>query len=158
MNVNQNEAQQQQQEEQQEPDLDVLDSDNNMHVPEMNQVFMHLGLSPIAAQEFINNGITTPGELRTLESEDLNHLIKQTLRDDMNGLFIPYKAQQSLHVIQYWMNCQYILGMAYSTDLIARQLMTEWIRKMKDEKEEKEVTKATADLFKAPKAFKKGTK
>jgi hypothetical protein len=59
----------------------------------MHQALIRLGLSPITAQEFINNGIISADELRTLDSEDLNHLIKQIHRDNMNGLFIPYKAQ-----------------------------------------------------------------
>ncbi len=59
----------------------------------MYQALIRLGLSPIAAQEFINNGIISADELWSLDSEDLNRLIKQIHRDNMNGLFIPYKAQ-----------------------------------------------------------------
>ncbi len=43
-----------------EPQIDEED-------PElMRQALIWLGLAPIAAQEFINNGITTPEELRVL--------------------------------------------------------------------------------------------
>lgn len=76
----------------------------------------------------------------------------------MNGLFIPYKAQQRLHAIRYWTNRQYLLGKDYDAHLITWQLAAEWIRQMKEDKEEKEITKATADLVKAPEAFKKDTK
>ena len=76
----------------------------------------------------------------------------------MNGLFIPYKAQQRLHAIRYWAHRQYLLGNDYDAHFVTQDLAMEWIRKMKDEKEEKEITKMTADLVKAPEAFKKDTK
>jgi hypothetical protein len=67
----------------------------------MRQALIRLGLAPIAAQEFINNGITTPEELRVLTSEHLFRLIKQIHRDNMNGIFIPYKLQQYVEAIMY---------------------------------------------------------
>ena len=109
-------------------------------------------------QEFINNGITSTEELRTLDTEDLNRLIKQIHRDNMNGLFIPYKAQQRLHALHYWAHRQYLLGRDYDALLITRELASEWINRMRDEKEEKDIAKTTADLIKAPEAFKKETK
>ena len=87
--------------------------DDDFHAHEMHEALRRLGLSPIAAQEFINNGITSTEELRTLDTEDLNRLIKQIHRDNMNGLFIPYKAQQRLHAIRYWAHRQYLLGRDY---------------------------------------------
>jgi hypothetical protein len=156
------EQQQQVAEEEEEPDPEpgfypeAIDPDDEAR--EMHRALVRIGLSPIAAQEFIMNGITSTEELRTLEIEDLNRLIKQIHRDNMNGLFIPYKAQQRIYVIRYWTNRQYILGRDYDATSITRQLAMDWIRHMKDEKEDKDVTKVTADLIKAPEVFKKDTK
>jgi hypothetical protein len=68
-----------------EPHIDADDDNNNPDL--MRQALIRLGLAPIAAQEFINNGITTPEELRVLSSEHLFRLIKQIHRDNMNGIF-----------------------------------------------------------------------
>ena len=157
-----NDEQQQVAEEEEEPDPEpglnpeAIDPDDEAR--EMHRALVRIGLSPIAAQEFIMNGITSTEELRTLEIEDLNRLIKQIHRDNMNGLFIPYKAQQRIYAIRYWTNRQYILGHNYDAASITRQLSVDWIRRMKDEKESKDATKATADLIKAPEVFKKDTK
>ncbi len=123
----------------------------------MHRALVHLGLSPIAAQEFIMNCITSMEDLRTLDAED-NCLIKQIHHNDMNGLSFPYKAQQCIYAIRYWTNHQYILGHNYNATSITWQLAVDWIQRMKDEKEVEDVTKATADLIKAPEAFKKDTK
>jgi hypothetical protein len=52
-------------------DVDVQDDDPEL----MRQALIRLGLAPIAAQEFINNGITTPEELRVMSSDHLFRLI-----------------------------------------------------------------------------------
>jgi hypothetical protein len=54
----------------------VDDNIGNIHVLTMHQALICLSLSPIMAQEFINNGITSTDELRTLDSEDPDHLTK----------------------------------------------------------------------------------
>jgi hypothetical protein len=54
-----------------------------------------LGLSELAANEFINNGVSNLNKLRTLTSEALDMLIKQIHRDNQGqGLFIPFFSQQ----------------------------------------------------------------
>jgi hypothetical protein len=88
----------------------------------MRQALIRLGLAPIAAQEFINNGITTPEKLRVMTSEHLFRLIKQIHRDNMNGIFIPYKSQQYVKAIMHWANRQHIIGAPYSPDLITHPL------------------------------------
>jgi hypothetical protein len=50
-----------------------------------------LGLSELAANKFINSGVTSLNKLRTLMSEALDKLIKQIHRDNQGqGLFIPF--------------------------------------------------------------------
>ncbi len=120
----------------------------------MHRALVHLELSPIAAQEFVMNCITSMGDLRTLDAED-NCLIKQIPHNGMNGLSFPYKAQQCIYAIRYLTNHQYILGHNYNATSITWQLAVDWIQCMKDEKEVEDVTKTTADLIKAPEAFKK---
>ncbi len=82
---------------------DQLNRDEDDPEP-MRQALIRLGLAPIAAQEFINNGITSTEELCVMSSDHLFHLIKQIHRDNMNGIFIPYKSQQCLEAILYWSN------------------------------------------------------
>jgi hypothetical protein len=139
-----------------EPHIDVDDDNNNPDL--MRQALIRLGLAPIAAQEFINNGITTPEELRVLSSEHLFRLIKQIHRDNMNGIFIPYKSQQYVEAVMYWTNRQHIIGAPYTADLITRPLAVEWIRRMKEEQVEKEARATLAAIVKAPESFKRETK
>jgi hypothetical protein len=74
-NVN-NEQQQQQEEEEEQPELEP---GLNPEVHEMHRALVCIGLSHIAAQEFIMNGITSTKELRTLDTEDLNCLIQHSI-------------------------------------------------------------------------------
>ncbi len=89
---------------------DNADDDNvDNNVPDidptpMRQAFMHLGLAPIAVQEFINNGILTPADLCV-----------------MNGKFIYIEA------ILYWTNHQHITGRPYEAQDITRNLAMLWI-------------------------------
>jgi hypothetical protein len=135
-------------------DIGVQDEDPEL----MHQALIRLGLAPIAAQEFINNGITTPEELRVMSSEHLFRLIKQIHRDNMNGIFIPYKSQQYVEAIMYWVNRQHIIGAPYHPGLITCLLATEWIRRMKEEQVEKEARVTISSIAKAPESFKCETK
>jgi hypothetical protein len=135
-----------------------VDIDDIILDPEpMRQAFLRLNLAPIAAQEFINNGIMTPEELRVMTSKHLFRLIKQIHRDNMNGIFIPYKSQQYLEAILYWTNRQYIIGAPYEPKMITQQLAINWISKMKEEQMEKDARTSTT-IVKAPESFKKEMK
>ncbi len=109
---------------------------------------MRLGLSEVAAREFINNGITNTHKLRILTADALDRLIKQIHRDNQGaGLFIPFKSQQYIHAVRFWANRMYILGTPYGADLITEELAMQWNELMK---EESEATKAPTDLIKLP--------
>ncbi len=117
---------------------------------------MRLGLSEVAAREFINNGITNTHKLRILTADALDRLIKQIHHDNQGaGLFIPFMSQQYIHAVRFWVNRMYILGTPYGADLITEELAMQWNELMK---EESEATKAPTDLIKLPEAFKKDTK
>jgi len=64
---------------------------------EMKAGLRRLGLSALAAGEFINNGIDSLERLRLLSKEDLDRLIKQIHRDNAAaggaGIFIPFISQ-----------------------------------------------------------------
>ncbi len=119
----------------------------------MRQALMCLGLAPIAAQEFINNGITTPEELRLMTSKHLFRLIKQIHRDNINGIFIPFKSQQYVEPIMHWANRQHIIGARYHPDHITRPVAIEWIRRMKEEQVEKDARATITSLVKAPESL-----
>jgi hypothetical protein len=78
----------------------------------MRAALQRLGLSAIAANEFINNGIDSINQLRLLAKEDLERLIKQIHRDDAAaggaGIFIPFIGQTYVHAVHFWANRMYI--------------------------------------------------
>jgi hypothetical protein len=77
----------------------------------MTQALIRLGLTQVAANEFINNGITSINKLRVLTEDALDKLVKQIHRDNQGaGLFIPFFSQQYIHAIRFWANRMYILG------------------------------------------------
>jgi hypothetical protein len=57
------------------PDVDLVGAD-------MQAALVRLGLSQVAAQEFINNGVTSLNKLRVLTIVALDLLIKQMHRDN----------------------------------------------------------------------------
>jgi hypothetical protein len=119
----------------------------------MWQAYIWLGLTPIAAQEFNNNDINTIEWLSWLSSDDINCLIKQIHWDNMNGLFIPFGAQQAIHAIRFWANRKYILGQPYNAELITAALAAEWDDRRRIEAE----APKASDIVKAPEVFKKET-
>jgi hypothetical protein len=61
---------------------------------DMRAALVRLGLSQVATQELINNGITDHNRLRVLTIDALDLLIKQIHRDNQGaGLFIPFFSQ-----------------------------------------------------------------
>jgi hypothetical protein len=124
----------------------------------LHQAFLRLGLAPFATQEFINNGIVCSTDLRVMTSEYLFRLIKQIHRDNMNGIFIPYRSQQYIEAILYWTNRQHITGRSYTAQDITRDVATLWIERMKEELVKKEAKASTTAMIKTPDPFKKDTK
>jgi hypothetical protein len=123
---------------------------------QMHNALVRLGLSPVAAQEFINNGIISIAKLRVLAQEDLDRLIKQIHRDNQGaGLFIPFMSQQYVHAIRFWANRMHILGAPYDAALVNQEMAEQWSEVMK---QESEAAKAPTDLLKLPEPFKKDTK
>jgi hypothetical protein len=125
---------------------------------QMRQALMRLGLTQVAAQEFIVNGIRTLSQLRTLTEDALDRLVKQIHRDNTGvgaGLFIPFASQQYIHAVRFWANRMHILGLPYTVDFVTLPLAETWneIRKS-----EKEAEKVPTDLVKAPESYKKDTK
>jgi hypothetical protein len=122
----------------------------------MRAALIRLGLSNVAAQEFINNGVDSTHRLRLLSTEDLDKLIKQIHRDNTGtGLFIPFMAQAYIRAIRFWANRMYILGADFDETLIDREMAQIWSATMK---EEAEAAKTPIDIVKAPEPFKKDTK
>jgi hypothetical protein len=122
----------------------------------MQAALICLGLSEVAAHEFINNGIINTNKLRVLTSDSLDKLIKQIHRDNVGaGLFIPFMSQQYIHAVHFWANRMYILGTPFEANLVDDDLAEQWIEVMK---EEAEAAKAPNDLLKLPEPFKKETK
>ena len=73
--------------------------------------------------------------------------------DNINGLFIPFGAQQAIHAIQFWANHMYILGRPYDANLVTAELAAEWDEKRRIEAE----APKASDIVKAPEVFKKET-
>jgi hypothetical protein len=118
-----------------------------------------LGLSALAAGEFINNGIDSLERLRLLSKEDLDRLIKQNHRDNAAaggaGIFIPFISQTYIHAIHFWTNHMYIVGEDFDETLIDADMARAWGTVMKDESDASEVK---TDVVKMPDPFKKDTK
>jgi hypothetical protein len=146
------------------PDADAADANQGV-IPmdpaavaaaQMHRALVRLGLSPIAAHEFINNGIISTAKLRVLAQDDLDRLIKQIHRDNQGaGLFIPFMSQQYVHAVRFWTNRMHILGAPYDAELINLEMAEQWSEIMK---QEAEAAKTPTDLLKLPEPFKRDTK
>ncbi len=122
----------------------------------MQAALVRLGLSQVAAQEFINNGITNLNKLQVLTAEALDMLIKQIHRDNQGaGLFIPFFSQQYIRAIRFWANRMHILGAEYPIEQVDEAMADMWNEAMKAELE---AAKAPTDIVKMPESFKKDTK
>jgi len=127
-----------------------------------HQALMRLGLSAVAAQEFVNNGTTTLSKLRTLSADALDMLIKQiTKQREQQGanqgaaIFIPFFSQQYIRAIRFWANKMHILGVDYTIEQVTEILAEQWNEIMKTEQE---AAKVSTDIIKVPEDFKKDTK
>jgi hypothetical protein len=125
----------------------------------MRAALQRLGLSAIAANEFINNGIDSINQLRLLAKEDLERLIKQIHRDNAAaggaGNFIPFIGQTYVHAVHFWANRMYILRIEHDETLIDLNMARQWTTIMR---EEGEASRLTTDVVKIPESFEKDTK
>ncbi len=74
--------------------LDPLPVDgNNWDNNPLKVAFIRLGLTDVAAREFMENGVTSIHQLRVLSKDALIRLIKQIHRDQGGaGLLIPFMS------------------------------------------------------------------
>ena len=122
----------------------------------LKAAFIRLGLTDVAAREFMENGVTDVHQLRSLSSEALARLIKliQRDRDGGAGLIIPFMSQEYIQAMLFWTHRQYSLGLPYDAEAFNREDAVYWMEKMR---EKKEADDAAEDLIKAPEIFKKDT-
>jgi hypothetical protein len=122
----------------------------------MQAVFIRLGLSEVAAHEFINNGIINTNKLCVLSSDSLDKLIKQIHRDNVRaGLFISF-CVTAIHPCCPFLGKPYVYTRSpIEANLVDEDLAEQWNEVMK---EEAEAAKAPNDLLKLPEPFKKETK
>jgi hypothetical protein len=119
----------------------------------LKHAFVRLGLTEVAAREFMENGVTDVHQLRSLSKEALACLIKQIQRDNHGGagLIIPFMSQEYIQAMLFWTQCQYSLGLPYDAETFTRPDAIYWMKM----REQEEAYDATKDLIKAPEIFKK---
>ena len=68
----------------------------------LKKAFIPLGLTDVAAREFMENGVVTVHDLRSLSSEALTRLMKQTQQDnnDGGGLVILFMSQEYIQAMR----------------------------------------------------------
>jgi len=120
----------------------------------LKDAFIRLGLTDVAAREFMENGITSSHQLRMLTEATLTRLIKQIHRDNAGGagLAIPFMSQQYIQAMRFWAQRQHTLGMPYDVETFQLADAEYWLEKMQ---ENEEAGEAAGDLIKPPEIFKK---
>jgi hypothetical protein len=115
---------------------------------------IRLGLTDVAAREFMENGITSLHQLRMLSEASLTRLIKQIHRDNAGGagLAIPFMSQQYIQAMRFWAQRQYTLGMPYDADTFQLADAEYWLEKMQ---EDEEAGEAAGDLINPPRFSRK---
>jgi len=122
----------------------------------LKDAFVRLGLTDVAAREFMENGVTDVHQLRSLSSEALARLIKliQRDRDGGAGLIIPFMSQEYIQAMLFWTHRKHSLGLPYDAVTFNRPDTIYWMEKRR---EQEEADEAAEDLIKAPEIFKKDT-
>jgi hypothetical protein len=93
------------------------------YVAEIHAALGRLGLSQVAAQEFIVNGVNSTYRLHLLSTGDLYKLIKQIhCNNTSTGLFIPFMSQAYIHAVWFWANRMYIIAAEYDETLIDQEM------------------------------------
>jgi hypothetical protein len=77
----------------------------------LKAAFIRLGLTDVAAREFMENGVTDVHQLRSLSKEALARLIKQIQCDNHGGagLVIPFMSQEYIQAMLFWIHRQHLL-------------------------------------------------
>jgi hypothetical protein len=127
---------------------------NNWNDNPLKAAFVRLGLTDVAAREFMENGVTTIHQLRVLSKDALVRLIKQIHRDNQGGagLTIPFMSQEYIQAMRFWAQRQYTLGLQFDAELFQLHDAYYWLEKMQ---EDQEAGEAADDLIKPPESFKK---
>jgi hypothetical protein len=99
----------------------------------LKDAFVRLGLSDIAAREFMENGVTDVHRLRSLDEKALTRLIKTITkdRDGGAGMFIPFMAQEYIHAMLFWTHRQYSLALPFDAELFNLADAEYWMQKMR---------------------------
>jgi hypothetical protein len=122
----------------------------------LKDAFVRLGLTDVAAREFMENGVTDVHQLRSLSTEVLARLIKliQRDRDGGAGLIIPFMSQEYIQAMLFWTHRQHSLGLPYDAETFHRPDAVYWMEK---KCVQEEAADAAKDLIRAPETFKKDT-
>ena len=122
----------------------------------LKDALVRLGLTDVAAREFMENGVTDVHRLRSLDEKALARLIKTITRDRDGGagLVIPFMAQEYIQAMLFWTRRQFSLGLSYEADLFNLADAEYWMQKMRDNEDEDDAAK---DMTKMPEPFKKDT-
>mmetsp|Transcript_28951 Transcript_28951/g.41484 ORF Transcript_28951/g.41484 Transcript_28951/m.41484 type:complete len:289 (-) Transcript_28951:4068-4934(-) len=126
---------------------------NNWDNNPLKAALMRLGLTDVAAREFMENGVTSIHQLRVLSKEALIRLIKQIHRDQGGaGLIIPFMSQEYIQAMRFWAQRQFTLGLPFDVETFQIHDAYYWLEKMQ---EDQEAGDAADDLIKPPEVFKK---
>jgi hypothetical protein len=98
----------------------------------LKAALVRLGLTDVAAREFMENGVVSIQQLWMLTETALTRLIKQIHRDNNGGagLQIPFMSQQYIQALQFWAQRQHTLGLPYDVDTFDIADAIYWIEKM----------------------------
>jgi hypothetical protein len=88
---------------------------NNWEGNPLKEAFIRLGLTDVAAREFMENGVTDMERFRSLDSKALSRLIKTITRDCDGGarLIIPFMVQEYIQAMLFWTHRQFSLGQIF---------------------------------------------
>ena len=122
----------------------------------LKDALIRLGLTGIAAREFMENGVTDVHRLCSLDEKGLTRLIKTITKDRDGGAgpLIPFMAKEYIHASLFWTHRQYSLGLPYDAELFHLADAEYWIQKIRDQEDADDAAK---DLIKTPELFKKDT-
>ena len=103
----------------------------------LKHAFVRLGLTEVAAREFMENGVTDVHQLRSLSKEALARLIRQIQRDNHGGagLIIPFMSEEYIQEMFFWIQRQYSLGLPYDAETFTRPDAIYWMEKMREQEE-----------------------
>jgi hypothetical protein len=87
-----------------DPPANVQPVPNNWDGNPLKDALVRLGLTDVAAREFLENGVVSIQEIRMLTESALTRLIKQIHRDNAGGagLTIPFMSQQFIQALRFW--------------------------------------------------------